>query len=152
MLHSRNGGKGLVHSFQYSLGSCNRALRLERVHLGESRHAGNFLIDFRIVLHRAGSQRVKTCIDAEIHLAEIGIMAHHLKLTNLWKLRFLTAHKFSRKLNPGIRIRQGPSLTAALRKFEYQFIVVFHILTSLTMATRPSISSRECFSVTQKVT
>jgi len=53
----------VVHQLQASLGEC---LRRERVQVGKAGQGSDIFVDFGIVFHRAGTQRIKTEIDAEV--------------------------------------------------------------------------------------
>src|ERR1700731_1396516 len=48
--------------------------------VGKARKARDLLVEARIVLHRAGAEREKPGIDAEVLLAQAYVMAHRLRL------------------------------------------------------------------------
>ena len=84
VLHTCNLGKGLVHKVQHFPGSLHSRFGLEGVQGVERRD--DFLVDLGIVFHRAGTQRIEAGIHAEVHLAEVGVVAHHVHLADLGKV------------------------------------------------------------------
>ena len=59
----------------------------ERVEVAEAREPDEPLVDARVVLHRAGAERVEARVDAEVAARELGEMAQHLGLGELGKPR-----------------------------------------------------------------
>ena len=51
----------------------------------EGGHSGHFFIDFWIILHRTASERIETGIHTEIHIGQIGVMSHYIRLAHLRK-------------------------------------------------------------------
>ena len=54
--------------------------RLERMHVGEAGHARDFLVQPRIVLHRAAAEREEPEVDRVVLAAEAGVVADRLGL------------------------------------------------------------------------
>ena len=69
-----------VSQFTHQLvGALHGRDRLQRVHIGEARKAGHFLVETRIVLHRARTERVETQIDRIVLARQTHIVAHGLR-------------------------------------------------------------------------
>src|SRR5207245_1451734 len=58
----------------------HRGYRLQRVDVGEAGQASQLFIEARVVLHRAGAERVETGIDRVVLLRQASEMAHDLRL------------------------------------------------------------------------
>ena len=54
--------------------------RLQRVDVGEAGQPRQFLVEARIVLHRARAERVEPAVDRIVLLRQPGEVAHHLRL------------------------------------------------------------------------
>ena len=52
--------------------------RLQRMDVGKARQPRHFLVEARIVLHRAGAERIGPSVDGVIFLRQAHIMAHRL--------------------------------------------------------------------------
>ena len=68
MLHPGDRCEGLVHPVENSLCSFHGAGRLERVQSRKAWEIADFLVYLGIVFHRAAAERIKSGIDAEVHL------------------------------------------------------------------------------------
>jgi hypothetical protein len=79
-------------------GALRAALFLERVQVAEARQSDDALVDARVVLHRAGAQRVEAGVDAEVLGRELGEVAQELRLGQLGQARRLIAGELSRDL------------------------------------------------------
>ncbi len=55
----------LIHQLQTPL---NRLILLQRMNLFESGQSCHILVNFRIILHRTRTKRIKTAIDTIVHL------------------------------------------------------------------------------------
>ncbi len=80
-----------VHELEESL---DRFLRKVGVRLGESGERGGHLVDLRVVLHRAGTERVETGIDPIVPLREAGVVPHDLHLVEFGHPRDILAEEF----------------------------------------------------------
>ena len=90
----------------------------------ELRHGSHFLIDFRIVLHRTGAQRIETRIHAKIIIGEVGIMAHYRQFVTLRQRSILSTLHGCRYLVMAIIVaRQAVAFAALLGEFKNQFSV-----------------------------
>ncbi len=54
---------------------------------GNTGQSGHIFVDFGIVFHGTGSQRVEPHIDAEIAAGKRGIMAHQIHFSNFGKIK-----------------------------------------------------------------
>ena len=86
-----------------------RALRRvvvgERMEVAEARQADEPLVDARVVLHRAGAERVEAGVDAEVAGRELGEVAEHLRLGELGEPR----RRLAGERRPGSRAPAGPA-------------------------------------------
>src|SRR5215467_8505363 len=108
----------------------------------ELREAGKpdqALVDARVVLHRAGAERVEAGVDAEVTVRELGEVAQDLRLRDLRQTRGLGPRE---ALVPR-RLTASPS---RLRLLEDELHAA---ATSASTAARRSMSAGERFSVTQ---
>ena len=65
----------VIHQRQIPLGKSIRGFGMQA---GESGHGRNIFVNFRIVLHRAGTERIKTQIQTKVSPRQIGIMPHQV--------------------------------------------------------------------------
>ena len=79
----------LVHELQRAL---DRGGILERVDTGEAGIAGDRLVDLRVVLHRAGAERIHVDVDGVVLLADPGVMADDVDLADLGPVKAVTQH------------------------------------------------------------
>ena len=128
-----------------------RALRpvvlLQRVETGEARERREPLVDARVVLHRAGAERVEARVHAEVAGRELGEMADELELGHLRQARRLAAAELLRELGGRRQVlvtRQRRRAPAGLRLLVDQL----HRATSARTSARRSISSGVRRSVT----
>ena len=127
--HASDGGKRAVEAVVQFERALHRAVGLQRMHVAESRHSRNFLVDFRVVFHRAAAQRVEARVDTEIHIRQVGVVAHHVEFAHLRQFSLRVA---SQRRRQSLRVgapcvfRQREAATSRLRQLEYQFVVVFH--------------------------
>ena len=155
MLHPSDGGKGFLHRVVNFLNAFQSDFRLEGMQRGKCRHCCYLFVYLGIVLHSTASQRVEAGIDAEVHLREVGIVAYHVNLAYLRKQGGILPQKaFVNGIGSTVELslRQAEAAASFLGELEYEFIVVFHALTSFITSIIASISSLVRFSVTQKVT
>ena len=128
-----------------------RALRpvllLQRVQPGEPRERGEPLVDARVVLHRAGAERIEAGVDAEVAGRELGEVAHELELRHLGQARRLGAAELLRKLGRRrqvLVVRERRRAAARLRLL----VDELHRATSASTSASRSISSGVRRSVT----
>ncbi|MEI2803083.1 MAG: hypothetical protein V9E84_05110 [Trichococcus flocculiformis] len=69
----------LIHQLQGALDGLDWLIGMD---IGETVQTGGHLIDFRVVFHRAGPQRIKAVFHAEIVLGKVGVMAHQLQFAD----------------------------------------------------------------------
>ena len=127
--HARDSGKSLVHVVVDLQSSLYRGCRLERVQPEEALHLGDLLVDLRVVLHRATSQRIESGVHTEIHLGKVRVVTHDINLAHLRKSNCLRPSESSRNLVRGgspLVLSEGIADSPLFGEFEYQFIVVFH--------------------------
>ncbi len=72
---------------------CARLLGLQRVEAGKARHARRLLIDLRVVLHRAGTERIEAEINGIIAVRQVREMAHDIQFGDFRKGR--SSRRFS---------------------------------------------------------
>ncbi len=108
----------LVHQLERALG---QRLRLIRVEAGEALEARGRLVDPRVVLHRAGAERVAAAVHAEVEARQPGEVAHEVDLAHLRQARRRRAARprrdqlLERRLgNVGRRQAVGPPAAARL--------------------------------------
>ena len=94
-----------------------RALRalvfLVRVQVGEPGQRDHALVDARVVLHRAGAERVEAGVDPEVPIGEIREVADDLVLGQLGQARRLLAREARRHLGYGQAVARHPSCPPA---------------------------------------
>src|SRR5829696_10361947 len=95
--------------------------RLERVQSGETRNYRGGLVGARVVLHRAGAQRVESRVDALVLAREVGVVTDHGGLVHLREAWLLLPERRFRQdvfelLDLHVRLREGiaPAAIAAL--------------------------------------
>src|SRR3712207_1257457 len=64
---------------------------------GEARHRGGLLVNARVVLHRAGAQRIEVRVYAPVLAREVGVVTDHGRLVHLGELRLLFASRLLRE-------------------------------------------------------
>src|SRR3569832_530955 len=81
--HRRHAGQGgqplhqVGDEFEHAL---HRLLRLERVDVAEARQPRHLLVEARVVLHRAGAERIEPGIDRVVHARQAHIVTDYLRL------------------------------------------------------------------------
>ena len=119
-----------------------RALRglllLVRMEVAEARQVDDPLVHARVVLHRAGAERVEARVDAEVAVGESREVADELGLRDLGQPRRLPAGELLRDLRlRQLVARQRAGATARLRLLEDQL----HPATSPSTSASRSMSS-----------
>ena len=88
------------------------------------RQRSHFLVDLRVILHRAGTQRIETVVHAEVISREIGVMPDNGHLVALRQLCvFLTTHGFRHLVLTKVVLGKRIALATLLREFENQVSV-----------------------------
>ncbi|MNW60043.1 hypothetical protein D3C74_380010 [compost metagenome] len=77
-IHAGQGGQILLQSMHQFECTLDAFFRLVRVNLGQAGEAGNIFINLRIVFHRAGAERIKAVVDAEVAAGKRGIVADYI--------------------------------------------------------------------------
>ena len=129
MGHSRDRGQSLVHIIVNLQGALNRGRRLQRMQPEEAFHPGDLLVDLRVVLHRAASQRIESGVHTEIHLGEVRVVTHDINLAHLRKSNCLGPSESSRNLVSGgspLVLAEGIADSPLFGEFENKLIVIFH--------------------------
>ncbi len=104
------------HELEGALGA---VLLLERMEVAEPGQRDHPLVHARVVLHRAGAQRVETRVDSEGAVGERREVAHDLGLGELGEPRRLPAAELLRHLCRGeVVARQRPGAPTLLRLLE----------------------------------
>ena len=117
----------------------------KRMQFGKTGHPHDLLMGFRIVFHRAGTERIKIRIHAHVHAAEIRKMAHRFKFGHFGKpCGFSPPERRRHRASLG-NIQNGKDGTGAAGPAG--FINQFHSNASIAFA-RALISSFVRFSVT----
>ena len=75
---------------------------LQRVDPGECGHCRKFLVDLRIIFHRARAKRIESRVDTKILGGKIRIMPHDIKLAHFGEFGFVLALQSGGKLGKGI--------------------------------------------------
>src|SRR2546423_7713395 len=100
-------------------GSLAPVLVLIRMQIAKARQHDQPLVDPRVVLHRAGAQRIKARVDAEVARRELREVPEDLRLGELREARRTRAPQLGRNLGlREVRPRQLASPPARLRFFE----------------------------------
>src|SRR4051794_4177124 len=93
------------------------------------------LVDARVVLHRAGAERVEARVDAEVPGRELGEVPEDLGLCELRQpRRRLPAQLFRNLRGRDVRLRQLAAATAGLRLLEDQLHACASASASLSMS------------------
>ena len=137
--------------------------RLMRMHVREAREAGDVLVHFRVVLHRARPERVEAGVDAVVQPAEPDEVADDLVLRHLREVEVAPQEAVGQRLASGTsragrmtpvrpgrlrsNVRRAP-MSAVLGSVRGRAAVVT-LPTSLSPSASRSISSRVFISVTQ---
>ena len=138
VLEAGDGGEGLVQGIDHFLGSLHCFGGLQRVQAGEERMGSDLFVDLGIVLHGAGAQRIEAGIHTEVHLAQVGIVAHNVHLAHFRKVQRGFPAKSGGQFDClAAAFGQRIAAAAGPAEFEYEFVVVFHI-------TGPPLSLRGC--------
>src|SRR6185437_1493692 len=115
----------------------------------EARKARHLLADFRVVFHRARSQRIEMRVDGKIKLRQARVMADDVELAGFGKLRGEFAErvrgKHVRRINRR-NIERGKRVAAPVRA---RFLKNrFHYKTSRRVLANWSMSAFDLVSVT----
>src|SRR5262249_50069933 len=114
----------------------------------EARQHHEPLVDARVVLHRAGAERIEARVDPEVALRQLGEVTDHLELVHLRQARRLAAAELLRDL----RRRQADLRLRDLRRTPARLRLLVDQLhareTSASTAASRSISAVVRFSVT----
>ncbi len=130
------------HELERALGA---VLLLERVEVGEAGKPRDHLVDARVVLHRAGAERIEARVDAEVPRRQLGEVPHEVGLGDLGQARRLGTPQLVGDLGHGeIDLRQRVCRPAWLRLL----VDELHAATSVRTSTRRSMSAVVRFSVT----
>ena len=97
-------------------------MRVTRQETGQHRQG---VTGARVVLHGAGTQRVKLGIDGKVFLRQARVVTHHLHLGDLRQAGCLRAQEFSRNIGAvGDGFRSLCQCTAAcMGLFKYQHVI-----------------------------
>ena len=76
-------GESLLEVVVYLKRTLNSLGVLQGVNLVELGHGGDFLVDFRVVLHGTAAEGVETGVNAEVLGRQIGIVTHHVEFAHL---------------------------------------------------------------------
>ncbi len=131
----------------------------ERMQVAEPRQPDEALVDARVVLHRAGAERIEARVDPEVAVRERGEVAQHLGLGELRQARRLAAGE----LRPGPaapggraaarRARGGPAASArrsaprhgasASARRSISSVVRFSVTATRSASSRPGVVASE---------
>ena len=137
-------------SFKYSCSSNNscrlpwdRASGRGRVVLAEAGQARHVFVDFWIVFHSAGAERIEIAVDAEIPLRKTGEMTHHIELGQFGKVFDGIADFIRRQEGFDFHVgqpasRQGIRFASRRTEFEQRRFVKDQASDSCTAPTRPA--------------
>ncbi len=128
--HSSDRSQSLVHIIIDLQSALYRGRRLQRMQSEEALHPGDLLVDLRVVFHRAASQRIESGIDTEVHLGQVGVVAHDINLAHLRKPHCLRPSEPSRNLVSGgspLVLAEGIADSPLFGEFENKLIVILHI-------------------------
>ena len=113
-------------------------LLLERVHVAEAGQRDDALVHARVVLHRAGAERVEARVDPEVAGRQLGEVADELRLRELGEPRRLGTAELGRELGDREpRARHDPGAAPRPRLLVDQL----HAATSVRTSTSRSISA-----------
>jgi hypothetical protein len=120
LIHTRDPAKRVfevAYYFKSALGkhASPDKLGLERVKRSKPLLSGYLFREFRIVFHRAGPERIKMRIHAEIHLGKVGEMPYDLRLGDTRKLGVLLPEKSAVDFDLGRDIFRGKRYPSATR-------------------------------------
>ena len=108
---------------QRALTRCGALLRMQCGKLFEGPH---LLVQGRIVFHSARSQGIEAVVNAEVVVAQIGVVAHYCQFVALGQPSFLAASESLRQLGGGVLgsiLRQRVTFATAFRKLENQIAI-----------------------------
>ncbi len=111
--HAGQGDQPVRQLIDHGERALDRILRLERMDVGKARHPGDFLVEPRIVLHRAAAEREQAKVDRVILPAEPRIMAHRLGLAEAGDAHRAAAFETGQPVS--LR-RQGPIVGACVKR------------------------------------
>ena len=119
-------------------------LLLVRVEVAEARQRGEALVDPRVVLHRAGAERVEAGVDPEVARRELGEVPHQVRLGELGQARRLGARELGGHLGgPAGRAaaagrRGGPDATSRRSASRRE-----HLRQPVDLLRRPLLGQRD---------
>ena len=87
-----------------------RSRRLQRMDIGKSRKCSDFLVDSRIVLHGAGTQRIESVVDAVSLMRQFRVVSAQVYFGHFRKVQFCFSEVF---------VRWCEDVDVALRKCAY---------------------------------
>ena len=112
-------------------------LLLQRVHVAEAGQRDDALVHARVVLHRAGAERVEARVDPEVAGRQLGEVADELRLRELGEPRRLG----SAEARPGRPGREPGLGEYPARRPARLLVDQLHAATSASTSTRRSISA-----------
>ena len=125
----------------------DRGLRRERMDVRKAFHCRRFLVNARVILHGAGTERIETAVHAVHLLVEFGVVAGNIGLAHLGKTRRdFTPEPFGKLYRFHVAFRQDIALASLDAFFKNQL----HASTSFTTETTSSSVAFETFSVTHQ--
>ncbi len=125
----------------------NRFGILVRVQPSETWQPGHLLVDFGVVLHRAGAQWVEALVNAVVHLGQAQVMSHDVNLADLRQRQIVAQQLLGGHVCLG-HITIGQNHAAAAGGGQVVDQRFGHPPTSSRAATRSSISTWVLVSVT----
>src|SRR4029079_10774383 len=100
-VEARDLSQRLLQLPAHAQGALGAGFVLMRVEVAEAGQRGESLVDPRVVLHRAGAERVEAGVDPEVARRELGEVAHQVRLGELGQARWLGAGELGRDLGCG---------------------------------------------------
>ena len=96
----------------------------------EGGHRGDFLVDFRVVLHRATAQRVEAGVHSEVHLGEICVVSDDVGFAHLGKDGILSSEQACRNIFQRTLAKATDTEVKSMMTTSMNAVILFKCFTS----------------------
>ena len=90
VFEARNSGQHLLDAHEYLQRSRKGFHRLHRMDVGKAWQPGRLLVDFGVVLHRTGAERIEAGLNPVIDVTQIGEVSEKVKFPDLWQVQIFS--------------------------------------------------------------